>query len=399
METLPGMPDDLPKKLGAGGAGTTSVFDALARFQAGKLNHLFQWQRETLQESYKNIARARKLWELSVSPPKVRVGTTPKDVIHRDNKTSLYRYHSRVLPVKPVPVLIVYALINRLYILDLYPGRSFVEYLRDEGLQVYAVDWGEAGDEDRNIPLDDYIEGYLDGMVQKTIEDSGSPQISLFGYCIGGTLAAIYAALHPERVKNLVLLTTPINFDEGGPLRRMVDKEYFPVDRIVETYGNVPPWFIEAGFRLLNPTGSLVKSYNFFKQMLDEEFLRYFLAVETWVNDSVPFPGEAYRKYIKELYQENRLYRGTLKISGKTVDLGRITANHLTVAGSEDNIVPAAAAVCIRESVSSLENTTVTLPGGHIGVIVGGRALKTTWPRIADWLLEHSEQDGGPTSG
>ncbi len=341
-------------------------------------------------EFYLNLVRTRKLCEFVLSPPEVEVGKTPKDIVYRENKANLYRYQPRTKSVKPVPVLIVYALINRLYILDLYPGRSFVEYLLDEGLQVYAVDWGTAGDEDRDVTLDDYIEGYLDRMVKKVIELSGSPQISLFGYCIGGTLATIYTALHPERVRNLVLLTTPINFGEGGYLRCLVDGKYFPVDAIVDTFGNVPPWFIQTGFKVLNPLGDIVKFYNFFRHLPEEGFVENFLAIEKWADDNVPFPAAAYRKFIKELYQENRLYKGTFEIDDRRVDLKEITANHLSVAARDDIIVPPEAAVCIRDLISSYDNIAIVLPGGHTGVIVGGRALKTTWPRIADWFLERS---------
>jgi polyhydroxyalkanoate synthase subunit PhaC len=354
------------------------------------MGNLLRFQEEMIRESSQNMHRAGKIWEAWSSPPEVKVGLTPKDVVYRENKSSLYRYHPRLTPVRPVPVLIVYALINRLYILDLYPGRSFVEFLLDNGLQVYAVDWGVPRDEDRGIPLDYFIEGYLDRMVKKVIEISGSPVISLFGYCIGGTLAAIYAALHPERIRNLALLTTPIDFSKGGYLREAVDKKHFPVDRIVDTFGNIPPWFMESGFKLLNPMGDLIKTYNLYKHIPEEGFLKYFLSIEKWVNDNIPFPGEAYRKYIKDFYQENKLYRGLLNISGRHVDLKKITASHLSVAGRDDMIAPAASAVCIRDLISSKDNTAVALPGGHIGVIVGGRALKTTWPWIGDWLLERS---------
>ncbi len=352
--------------------------------------NILHWQRELMEDYSQHLVRAGKFWNWAVSPPEIRVGLTPKDIVYQEHKPRLYRYHSRDGTVQPTPILIVYALINRLYILDLYPGRSFIEFLRNEGLQVYAVDWGVAGDEDRGISLDYYVEGYLDRMVDTVRNITGSPRITLFGYCIGGTLAAVYAALHPEKIRNLVLLTTPIDFEAGGYLRTVVDKDHFPVDRIVNAFGNIPPWFMQTGFKLLNPLGDLVKSYNLYKHIPEEGFLKYYLAIEKWVNDSIPFPGEAYRKFIKDFYQENKLYRGLLEISGRRVKLRDISANHLTVAGREDTIAPAASAVCIRDLISSEDNTAVTLPGGHIGVIVGGRALKTTWPWMGDWLLERS---------
>jgi polyhydroxyalkanoate synthase len=351
---------------------------------------LNRWQEQMFEEARLNINRMGKLWELCLNPHQVEVGTSPKDVVYRENKASLYRYHSPANPVKSTPVLIVYALINRLYILDLYPGRSFIQHLLGEGLSVYAVDWGTPGPEDRDITLDYFIEGYLDRMVRKVMEVSGAPQISLFGYCLGGTLAAIYAALHPERIKNLVLLTTPINFAESGYLGKAVQEECFPLDAVVEAFGNVPPWFMQAGFKLLNPLGDLAKYYNFVKNMHNDRFLENFFAMETWVNDNIPFPGAAYRKYIKDLYQDNLLYKGLFEIDGRRVDLKQITANHLTVAASEDTIAPPQSAICIKDLISSQDNEALVLPGGHVGVLIGGRALKTTWPRITDWLLERS---------
>ena len=351
---------------------------------------LSQVQEDLFKEVNLNLSRLGKWWELWLKPPNIEVGTTPKDVVYRENKASLYRYHTPVDSVKPIPVLIVYALINRLYILDLYPGRSFVQHLLGEGLSVYAVDWGTPGDEDRDIPLDYYIEGYLDRMVRKVMELSGATQISLFGYCMGGTLAAIYAALHPKRVKNLVLLTSPIDFAEAGYLAQVVQNEHFPLDAVVNAYGNVPPWLMQAGFKLLNPIGDMVKYYNFIKHMHNDLFIENFFAMEAWVNDNVPFPGAAYRKYIKDLYQNNLLYQGLFEIDGKRVDLKKVTANHLSVAASEDNICPPQSAICVKELISSQDNEAIVLPGGHMGVLVGGRALKTTWPRITDWLLERS---------
>jgi polyhydroxyalkanoate synthase len=147
---------------------------------------------------------------------------------------------------------------------------------------------------------------------------------------------------------------------------------------------------VEAGFKLLNPMGDVVKWRNFIKHMMDDNFLRNFLAIEKWLNDNVPFPGEAYRKFIKDLYQENRLMRGTLEMNGRRVDLKKITANHLSLAGQDDHIVPPESAIGIKKMISSQDNEAVVLPGGHIGVIIGGRALKTAWPRMASWLLERS---------
>lgn len=355
------------------------------------LKYWMDLQQEMWKQSRENLERGTRLWDLLRHPPRVEVGITPKDTVYRENKTRLYNYRKTLDRVRPTPVLIVYALINRLYILDLHPDRSFVKHLLDSGLDVFAVDWGEPGPEDRSIPLDHYLDGYLHRMVEKVCEVTGSPQISLFGYCIGGTMAATYAALHPERIRNLVLLTTPINFDEAGYFRDVVANERFPLDAMVDTWGNIPPWVMQSGFKLLNPLGDAAKVDMFFKKMTDDGFLQNFFAVEKWVNDNVPFPGEAYRKFIQDLYRDNLLYKGEFRINGRTVDPGRIDAAHLSVAADDDDIVPPESAACIKDLISSRDSEVVTLPGGHVGVIIGGRAKRNTWPRISDWLLLRSE--------
>src|ERR671917_1958250 len=148
-------------------------------------------------------------------------GQTPKETVWTKNKAKLYRYAPAAEKKHPVPVLMVYALINRPYILDLMPGNSFIEYLVGEGFDVYMLDWGIPGDEDKDMTFEDYVLDYLPRAIRKVLRISGTDEVTLFGYCMGGTMAAMYAALFPDRLKNLILLTAPVAFprDEIGLYR------------------------------------------------------------------------------------------------------------------------------------------------------------------------------------
>jgi len=356
---------------------------------------LFMKAQEELEHQ---VQRFEQMLKLGLNPPRVPVGQTPKEEIWSKNKAKLYRY----VPVKehlyPVPVLLVYALINRPYIMDLTPGNSFIEYLVRQGFDVYMIDWGVAGDEDKHLKFDDYVLDYMPRMIHKVLKTSGSEQFTLLGYCIGATLAALYAA-QQQRVcvpdgplKNLILLTAPIDFTDADLFGVWLDKRYFDVDRLVDTFGNIPPEVIDFGNKLLKPVTNFSSTYtNLLDRLYDEQFVNGWRAMNQWVNDGVPFPGEAYRQWIKEFYQENKLARGTFKLRGRPVNLANITCPLLNIAAERDHIVQLSQAARVMDLVSSTDKEFVVMPGGHVGLVVGRAAVKTLWPKVSNWLAERSQ--------
>jgi polyhydroxyalkanoate synthase len=330
----------------------------------------------------KGVAAARMMTK------KVPVGSTPADVVYRCNKLKLLRYRAVTERANTAPILMVPSLINRHYILDLMPGRSLVEYLVGQGHDVYMIDWGRPEAEDRYIPFDEYIDGYMHRCMVKVSQISGAEEgVTLLGYCMGGTLVAIYAALHPELTKNVVALTTPVDFRDSGLLGQWTDKHRFNPDVLVDAMGNVPWPLMQASFHMLLPTLWAQKALFVYDRVLDDSFVDNFLALETWGNDNVSFPGECYRRYIKDLYQDNLLVAGELTIHGKKVDLANIRCPLLNVVAMGDHIVPAETALPLSELVSSSDKDTWQLRGGHIGSIVSRGAQKKFWPNLDNWLL------------
>jgi polyhydroxyalkanoate synthase len=147
-----------------------------------------------------------------LTTPDASIGSTPKDAVWTHRKTTLYRYRSNGRR-HAVPVLLVFALINRPEIFDLRPGHSFVEHLLGEGFDVYLLDWGVPGAEDADTGLDYYVCDALPWGMREVLRSSGASEVTLLGWCIGGTLCAMHAALEASRspARNLVLLTTPID--------------------------------------------------------------------------------------------------------------------------------------------------------------------------------------------
>ncbi len=334
---------------------------------------------------------------LRVSTSRARVAQTPKQVIWTLNKARLYRY----IPVVPaeqrhkVPLLLVFALMNRPYILDLRPGNSFIEYMVKQGYDVYLLDWGAPGPEDKGLKFDDYVLDYLTRAMRKLKAVSGSDEFSMLGWCIGAILATIYAALRPDDgLKNLLLLTAPLDFTDktAGGFVRWVNDQYFDPEKIIEAFGNVPGEMIDYGAKALKPVENYIGSYLTLWDNLDNpRIVESWHAMNTWVTDLIPMAGATYLQLIKELYRENRLIQGKMIIRGERVDLSRIRANLLNVIALADHISPPCQSESIIAKVSSQDQLLLKVKGGHIGMMAGSGAMKYTWPHIDSWLAARSD--------
>lgn len=319
------------------------------------------------------------------------VGQTPRTLIWTKNKARLYRYvrPAQVSVKYRTPLLMVYALINKPYILDLLPGRSLIEYLVNKGVDVYLLDWGIPGPEDQWLRFDDLVIEYLPRMVREVLRTSGEDHLHMLGYCIGGILTTLYAATHPEApLSSLILLATPIDFSEAGVLGAWLDPRYIDVDKLVDTMGNVPPTLIFTGARLL----SLIAVPAFFVDFVgDERFSEAWGALSLWATDGVPFVGEAFRQLAKDFYQSNKLSNDQLMLAGRHVYLSNITAPILNINAEGDHLVPLSQIKPLFDKVSSTEKELITLPGSHFALAIGQKAVSDLWPRELDWLARHSQ--------
>jgi poly[(R)-3-hydroxyalkanoate] polymerase subunit PhaC len=344
------------------------------------------------------MAMQEKLQTLSkVLTTRAPIAQTPKEVVWTLNKAKLYRYVP-VLPeeqLHPVPFLLVFALMNRPYILDLRPGHSFVEFMLHHGYDVYLLDWGAPGIEDKDLKFDDYCLEYMPRAVRKMKEVSGSDEFSLLGWCIGAILCTIYAALRSEEgLKNLILLTAPLDFSnkEAITFARWVDERYFDLDKVLNTFGNMPPEMIEYGAKALKPVENYIGNYLRLWDNLDNpQVIDAWHAMNTWVTDNIAMTGGTFRQLIVDLYRNNRLIEGSLMIRGERVDLNRLRANLLTVIAEADHITPPCQTETVMAKVGSTDKTVMRIPGGHIGIMAGSGASKRTWPQIDAWLSPRSQ--------
>jgi len=266
------------------------------------------------------------------------------------------------------------------------------------------MDWGYPSGMDRYLTLDDYVDGYMNNAVDRIREISGMDKITLLGVCQGGTFAVMYASLHPEKVKNLVTLVTPVNFDTDKGLLNIWAKN-MDADKVVDYYGMVPGDFLNSGFLLTDPFKLMVAKYvGLFEQLETEndngsishnqEIIENFLRMEKWIFDSPDQAGETFRQFIKDCYQKNLLIKNAMVIGGKKINLKKINMPLLNVMAEFDHLVPTDASKPLNGAVSSTDKEVLVFPTGHIGIFVGSRSQKEVCPRIAEWLKPRSYPDG-----
>lgn len=315
---------------------------------------------------------------------------TEKTRVFQEDKMTIYHYKSTSDTVCPVPMLICYALVNRQYMMDLQPDRSLIKNLLNLGMDIYMIDWGYAGKMDQFVEFDDYIDVYLSDAVDFVRKRTGVSAINLLGVCQGGTLSAIYTALYPEKIRNLVLMVAPIDFSVDDGLLN-VWARYINVDLMADTLGNIPGDFLNVGFLMLKPFSLMMDKYvNFMESMDNPKKVESFLRMERWIFDSPDQAGATWKKFVKDLYQGNKLVKGELEIGNRKVDLKKITQPILNIFAEQDHLVPPSSSRPLEKYVGSRDATTTAFPVGHIGIYVSSKTQKNLPPLVADWLWERS---------
>lgn len=303
---------------------------------------------------------------------------------------ALYHYYPGATELYRVPLLIVMPPTNRGYILDLVPGRSLVEFLRERGFDVYMLDWNAPRAPDRDAGLDAYVADFVAAAVAAVAADSGEPDVTLAGYCMGGVLAALYAARFPAGVANLVALTTPVDFAAFDVWQRMTDRRWFAPAAAVGDDGIVASDWLYAGFDRLRPTARLAAAVKLWDHAGDADYLAQYRRLDRWSADVLPLTAALFRDTVERLLWRNALLAGTLAVAGREVGLDAVTAPLLHIVAAADHIVPRAASRPLVALVGSADKTEVVVPGGHVMLLAGDAAPTAAWPLLDDWLAPRS---------
>jgi polyhydroxyalkanoate synthase len=340
----------------------------------------------------RSVLRARNGLRYVRGTHRPQLGVTPKDVVWTRDKAQLWRYRGG--PVRfEQPLLIVTSLVSRSYILDLLPGSSSVEFLRGQGFDVFMLDWGIPDHLDADNSLETYVDEYLPRAVDAVLDTTGAEELTTIGYCLGGVLAALYVNGHDDgRVRNLVLLATPVDFRAMGPMVAALQEGRFEPDDLIDETGNVPADVLYTGFFMMAPTTVVAQNATLLENLWNDEFVKGFQAVSQWTRDQIPFPGAAFRQVVEELIRRNSLMEGRLHLSGREIRLDGTKANVLNAMAEKDRVVPRPAAEPVGELVGRPERRDVMLlNGGHATFGTGRSAFKHTLPRLTEWIASRSD--------
>jgi polyhydroxyalkanoate synthase len=320
----------------------------------------------------------------------VDYGATEKEAIYREDKLVVYRFKGARAPTAKRPLLICYALVNTPYMVDLQSDRSLVRNLLAQGEDVYLIDWGYPDQADRWLTLDDYINGYLNRSVDAVAKHCGVDAINLLGICQGGAFSLCFASMHPDKVRNLITMVTPVDFHTSDNMLSHWTRD-MDVDLFVDTLGNVPADLMNWCYLTLKPVRLFQQKYIGLVDILDDKHeLENFLRMEKWIFDSPDQAGEAFRQFIRDFYQGNKLVKGGLVIGDQPVDLANVTMPVLNIFAEQDHLVPPSASRVLGDHVGTSDYTQLAFRGGHIGIYVSGRAQREVPPAIHDWLAARS---------
>jgi len=335
----------------------------------------------------RNVAKAPRL---VTAPAEINLEVTPHDVVYTEDRIRLLHYKPRTTKQSKTPLVITYALINRYHILDIHPQKSWVRNLLEQGIDVYMIDWGTPTNMDKYLDFDDYVNGYLDHCVEFVKDEASVEQVSLQGYCTGGTLATAYTSLHPEKIKNFVA-TAPVidGWRDTTVVSNLV--KHIDVDKMVDQIGNMPPEFMYYCFSILKPFEQGIDKYvKFFRNIDNENYVDNFLRIEKWLGDTPPIPGELFRQWIKDIYQENLLIQNKMYVGGKHISLKKIKMPMFTQVAVGDHLVSPECSMPLHYAVGSEDKTLKVYPTGHVGMIASSLSQKKVLPELGQWLNEHS---------
>jgi polyhydroxyalkanoate synthase len=329
------------------------------------------------------------------SPQTDPAPVTPYEVIF---ETSIVRVR-HYTPAKrrhKTPLLFVYAVIKRPYVLDLQPDKSVVRNLLEQGFDVYLTDWLPPTKAHAQLGFDSYVNGELANAVRAIQIREDVEQVALVGYCFGALLSLLYTATHPENVKNLVTLALPFDMSVRElPFSNLVDSiSEATVDLITTVYGNCPAWMMYANFTSMAPVHHAIDKFvGRYRNAERRGFAETFDLFERWLMSDMPLAGQMFREFVIDLAKRNAVCNGEFQLGGKTIDLRRITCPVLNVIAEKDDVVHPSSSVGLPDAVGSTDARNATFPVGHMGAVVSAIALGKLWPSVGVWLAARDSND------
>ena len=347
-------------------------------------------ERKTPERSGFDLSKVAKTVELLSRGNHISVGDTPNDIVCETRLYRLLHYRSLVKGVSSTPILVVYALVNRSYVLDLQPNKSWIRHLLMQGFDVYLLDWKSPARIDKYVSFDDYVNSYIDDCVEIVQNNNSSDKITLHGYCMGSSMSAMYTSLHQEKIKNLVTIAPVIDTSKDTTVIANISKQ-MDIDKLVSYIGYLPPEKLYECYSILKPFKQGVnKYYNLIENIDNETFVQNFLRIEKWLYDTPPIAGETIKQWINDIYKKNLLVKNQFRLGTAIVNLKKINVPLLNIVAEEDHLVSPECSVPLNEVVSSEDKRLIRFHTGHVGLIASSYSQNNVLPKVGQWIKSRS---------
>jgi len=343
---------------------------------------------EEVQKTYRRLEKAR---NILYTAGNIGVGETPKEVLAETRAYRLLHYQQMVSKTAKTPILVVYALINRSYVLDLQHDKSWIRSLLSQGFDVYLIDWKTPTAADKYVSFDDYVNCFIDDCVEAVLERNKVEKLTLHGYCMGGTMSTMYTALHQDKVRNLAVIAPVIDGEKDSTVIANLAKN-MDVSKMLQSIGNLQSEQLYAFYSTLKPFKQGFNKYlNFLENVDNEQFVGNFLRLEKWLYDTPPIAGETFRQWISDIYQKNLLVKNEMKLGDKIVDLSTIKVPLLNIIADEDHLVSPQCSAPLNDVVSSTDKRLMKFHTGHVGLIASLYSQNNVLPKVGQWLMARSQ--------
>ena len=340
-----------------------------------------------LEEHSRKVEKTR---EVLHTAGNIDVGILSHEIVDETRLYKLLHYRPLVSRTAKTPIVFVYALMNKSYILDLQPDKSWLRNLLSQGFNVYLIDWKTPTNIDKYASFDDYVNFYIDDCVNLVSKENSVEKLTLHGYCLGSTMAAMYTTLHQEKVRNLVTIAPIIDTENDGTVLANFAR-HLDVDKVIDTCGNFPREYLYACFSMLKPFKQGVNKYiNLVENIDNANFVQNFLRMEKWLYDTPTIAGETFKQWIEDIYQKNLLVKNEMKIGENIIDLSKIRVPLLNIVAEEDHLVSPQCSVALNDSVSSLDKRLMHFHTGHVGLIASSYSQNNVLPKVGQWLRVRS---------
>ncbi|MBZ2187900.1 alpha/beta fold hydrolase [Alcanivorax sp. JB21] len=348
----------------------------------------------------------------------VKSGMTPYDTVYQGDPMSVRYYPppsdswiemagGERVPVAPqrfpVPLVLVPPLGVTTEVFDLMPHRSLVRYMAARGFHVYLIDWGKPERRHATLSMKDYAVTMFDTALEEVRRHADIEDVSVMGWCMGGLLSLLHTGLERDHhIQNLITVASPIDLRGGGLVARAATALNTPA-RLIRKFSDwrlhsldpsklhAPGWLTTLGFKLTDPIGSITTYWDLLTRLWDREFVENYSTTADYLNNMLEYPGGVIQDMVIKFAIDNQMAAGRVEFRGTVADMSLIEANFLVFAGDTDILVPPEIARRSVELVSSQDREFHVVPGGHMGVILGSKALKSVWAPSADWLSTRSD--------